>query len=187
MASDSKSLDNKIEQAKLFLEFGWMPIPIKGKVPVLSNWQFTTKDNAIPNITKGFIQRKANNLGIVTGKLSNVVVVDVDRRENGMENWKAFAEKNGIPLTFTVLTGSGALHVYYQYDERMSSLHNGLIKGKGIDFKTDAGQVVTPGSIHPETKEIYKIIDNGAYTAEQKPIIARMPNWLFDLIQANQK
>jgi hypothetical protein len=182
--------DELLQLAERYITWGFVPIPIRGKVPLLPGWDKTTMINAMDNI-KNCIN--ANNVGIVCGKSSNIVVVDIDTRENGVEQWHEAIKKNAIPNTLSIMTGGGGYHYYFQYDERMPMLHNGKVSGMGIDFKTDAGQVVGPGGIHPETQIKYSvrtIVVDGKRVIPfdgNKPIIARMPDWLFELIKSHQK
>jgi hypothetical protein len=189
---DAKSSrkDDLLKLAEQYIKWGFVPIPIRGKVPLLPGWDRTKIGEALNNIKQCV---NANNVGIVCGAASNIVVVDVDTREDGIAQWHKMIADNTIPDTFTVTTGGGGYHYYFQYDERMSSLHNGKVSGMGIDFKTDAGQVVGPGGIHPETQKKYGVLAitrNGKKVpplVDGKPIIARMPDWLFKLIKSHQK
>lgn len=175
-------LDQLVGFAQIYKSLGFVPIGVRGKVPVAKGWQNTKMSEAI-DIIKA-LGSKINNVGIVAGKASNIVVVDIDLRENGIANWHKLVQTKGVPETFVVQTGSGGYHYYFQYDERMPMLHNGKVSGMGIDFKTDAGQVVGPGSIHPDNNRVYNIV---AGYKDGKASIARMPDWLYELIMINQK
>jgi hypothetical protein len=82
------------------------------------------------------------NVGIVTGKISNLVVVDVDGPE-GEESLK----RAGIdlPTTPTVLTGGGGRHLYYRYSEQAKTGTGVLPR---VDVRADGGFVVAPPSGH---------------------------------------
>jgi hypothetical protein len=130
-------------------------------------------------------------IGIVTGVNSGVVVIDVDKRENGVEQWKQIVSLNGLPETFTVLTPSGGYHYYFKYDDRTATFHNGKIRGRGIDIRTTGGLIVFPGSKNHINNKYYTAI-NGWVISTNNPelqyvaIIATMPDWLFRLVQADQ-
>ena len=174
--------------AKLAIDFGFVPIPLKGKRPYLPRWQQTTNQTSLRKIKDGEKTGTADNIGILTGKPSGVVVVDVDVNKGGLDFWEELISKNRLPKTFTLETGSGGLHYYFAYDETTQDLRNATaaIKKKGIDVKTTGGQVVFAGSIHPETGVMYDIID-GIDEETQEPIIAPMPSWLLQLLTSNQK
>jgi len=80
----------------------------------------------------------SSNVGVVTGRVSGLAVVDVDRS-------KAAYEALGLPRTLEAVTGGGGRHYYYSLDAPMPS-RIGLVKG--IDLKADGGFVVAPPSIH---------------------------------------
>lgn len=79
-----------------------------------------------------------SNIGIVTGKVSGIAVVDVDR---SMAAYKALR----LPETLEAITGGGGRHYFYSLAEPMGS-RIGMVEG--IDLKADGGFVVAPPSIH---------------------------------------
>lgn len=178
--------------AETFLTYGWIPIALKGKRPVLSKWEQTTKDTSLALIKENVSKGKADNVGILTGEKSGIVVVDIDTRLNGLQRWEDLRCKYPQFTTFTVRTGSGGFHYYFQYDAKtMDNLCNRkLDKPASIDFKTTGGQVVGAGNIHPITKERYIVCDDGGYPVDKndksgrRPVIAPMPQFLFDLFRS---
>lgn len=184
---ETQELPSLTAIAQLALDLGFVPIPIVGKRPILPHWQRTTAQTAMRKVEDAVRTNSADNIGILTGAPSGIVVVDVDVAKGGLDFWNELVAEHGIPETFTVETGSGGRHYYFQYDDRTSTLRNatGAIKKKGIDLKTTGGQVVWVGSVHPDTGRMYDIIDGT--TDNGDVIIAPMPDWLFELLQANQK
>lgn len=173
--------------AEIALIYGFIPIPVKGKKPVLPRWQTTTAQTALRKVEHAVEQGLADNIGILTGAPSGVVVVDIDVSRGGLEFWNTLLQEHDLPETFTVKTPSGGRHVYFDYDDRTSILRNATaaIKKAGIDFKTSGGQVVFPGSQNHETGVSYDII--GGYNEDTDEVsIAAMPDWLFQLLQTNQ-
>ena len=69
---------------------------------------------------------------------------------------KLCAERSWVlPNTFTVVTGSGKPHFYFQYPEDGKSYGNKAFKKNGseksvFDIRGTGGQVVAPGSISTE-------------------------------------
>ena len=84
-ASDAMT-DSKTEQAALdYLDRGWSAIPIheKAKRPAVP-WKVYQKRHAKKKTVHEWFRRSPNyNVGIVTGELSGLVVVDVDPRHDG--------------------------------------------------------------------------------------------------------
>jgi len=83
-----------------------------------------------------------SNIGIATGAVSGLTVIDVDPYHGGMETFEALKAK-GVEFwqTAQVSTQRG-YHLYHAYDGKVK---NSL--GKGIDVKSDGGYVVAPPSV----------------------------------------
>lgn len=175
-------MDSTIKRVNYFVDNNFVVTPLAGKKPLLRDWQnFSLEDsrkNTIDKIQKG----AADNFGIVTGKTSSIVVVDIDIRENGIENWFKLIEGRQMEETFVVETGSGGYHIYYNYDPRLSSCRK--LTGWGIDFKSDGGQVVAPGSTHPDTGKIYTV---GLGYVDDNMIIAQFPEFLIPVFMVPPK
>jgi hypothetical protein len=86
------------------------------------------------------------NVGVATGKASDLVVLDVDPRHGGLESLRNFENENGpLPNVPAVRTGGGGLHFYFKYLPGLGN-KTGLLPG--LDVKSDGGYVVYPGSRH---------------------------------------
>jgi hypothetical protein len=67
------------------------------------------------------------------------------------------ADASGLDLPPTVTVNTGrptACHLYFRCKEALGNSAGRL--GPNIDVKADGGQVVFPGSIHPETGQMYE-------------------------------
>jgi putative DNA primase/helicase len=127
--------------------FGWAVFPVNPltKAPLITGWQ----DNASSNW--GGIQDLFRNyptaaIGVVTGKKSNVIVIDLDERErfSGVANFK----KAGYELSETVRTKtpSGGIHLFYEAPQ--IRIPNSVSKiAEGVDVRGDGGYVIVPPSI----------------------------------------
>jgi hypothetical protein len=81
------------------------------------------------------------NIGIPTGSISGVVVVDLDEETpEAMKVW------NSLPETVEAETGRGR-HRYYRIPKGARARSRKL--APGLDFKGDGGYVATPPSVHP--------------------------------------
>ena len=86
------------------------------------------------------------NIGIATGEVSDLIVLDVDARHGGLESLRQFEDENGpLPGVPTVRTGGGGFHFYFKH---FPGLGNRVGLLQGIDVKSDGCFVVYPGSIH---------------------------------------
>ena len=87
------------------------------------------------------------NIAIVTGKVSGIIVIDVDPRHGGDESMR---DLGPLPDTLTALTGGGGDHKYYRHPGRIVANGSGVNSGlrPGIDVRGDGGYVIAPPSIH---------------------------------------
>lgn len=96
------------------------------------------------------------NVGIATGSVSNLIVIDedIDREKdiNGYQSVFQWEKVNGsLPETITAITGRGGYHLYFQYSGTDIGNRAGLIEG--VDVRGEGGYVVAPPSIHPNGTE----------------------------------
>lgn len=117
-------------------------------------------------ISKKSLQHNGN-IGIRCGHESNIVIIDVDKQNNGIENWISLVKygffdndierKNiekeirafiDIP-TVTARTGGGGFHYYFRYDnslDNITSKCNFIPNYPGIDFLSNKKGCVYVGS-----------------------------------------
>lgn len=90
----------------------------------------------------------SHNIGIATGSISNLVVVDVDQDKGADINDLLF---DGIDQTIfntaKVKTGAG-LHFYYRLPTGATIKNSASRLGKFIDIRGDGGYVIAPPSKH---------------------------------------
>lgn len=153
-------------RAPLDLGFSVIPIERGGKLP-LGKWKAAQSTAASLETVRQWAARDCN-VGIVTGKVSGLLVLDLDSQEAVAE-----AEARGLPHTISVRTAKG-LHVYFRHPGGTIGNRAGLLPG--WDIRGDGGFVVAPGSIHPTGIE---------YRWENPPglfELAEPPTWLMDLL-----
>jgi hypothetical protein len=121
---------------------GWSFTPLAGKRPVLKAWQKRPRET----LQEALDWASRGNVGLRTGRISGVVVIDVD--EGGDP------ESLGLPPTVTARTGGNGTHFYYRYEGPLGNSSGKL--GPHIDVRADGGQVVFAGSVHPETGRAYE-------------------------------
>lgn len=117
-----------------------------GKHPRV-NWR--TYSNRLPTeaeVTEWFeISCYGSNIGVVTGSVSKLVVVDVDGDPKHFEALK-------LPKTLSAITGGGGRHYFYRCETAIRSLGQATDKKRGfatgIDLKAEGGFIVLPPSVH---------------------------------------
>lgn len=106
-----------------------------------------------PKLKKSVINENGKYRLLVTGKKSNVIVLDFDK-EKGMKYYNQY--KNIFDETYTETSYSGYKHVYYEYDEIFNKKHLN-INNTNIDLLTNSAGVLM--SEDNNNKQIIKMPD----------------------------
>lgn len=112
------------------------------------------------------------NVGVVTGAVSGLVVLDVDPRHGGGASLATLEAMHGpVPRTVESLTGGGGQHIYFR--------HPGIVVpcrsiAPGLDVKGDRGLVVCPPSMHVSGRSY--VWETGCAPGEV--LLAEVPWWL---------
>lgn len=117
------------------------------------------------------------NIGVATGEINQLVVIDIDADHGGFETLLEIEEQYGrFPETVEARTGSGGLHLYFRYPqgERIGS-KNGWMQG--IDVKANGGYVLSPPSRNLNGDYRWEL---GCSPTESE--IAEIPPWLLPLL-----
>ena len=113
----------------------------------------------VDTITRWWTQWPKANIGVNCGK-SGLIVVDVDPRHGGDEDWRDCQERYGqdITATVTAITGGGGEHYVYVAPQGYSvgNISNsdryvGPL-GRGVDVRASGGYFVAPPSRHASGK-----------------------------------
>lgn len=140
-----------LEVAKEYLEKGYSIIPIKeGDKKPLVKWQEYQSRKATLDEVASWYRSGSGSIGIVTGRISNLTVVDVDPRHGGDSSVEAL----GI-TGHTVCTGGGGRHWYYRYCLGLASNSAGSLPG--VDVRSEGGYVLAPPS---KTVGVYSFRDS---------------------------
>ncbi|MGE5336771.1 MAG: bifunctional DNA primase/polymerase [Gemmatimonadota bacterium] len=160
---------------------GWSVIPVepRGKHPRVAWLEFQHRIAAPEEIDGWFRKWPDANIGIVTGRISRLAVIDVDAQHDGLRSLAALeAEHGALPRTVEALTGGGGRHLYFDHADPV--LHNRVGILPGIDLRGEGGCVVAPPSVHPNGQHY-------AWASGRAPDevpIARLPGWFFDSTRA---
>ncbi len=173
--------DTTIKAAALsYLHRGWSVIPIaRGSKRPLVKWDpYQRRQASETEIEQWFDQWPDANVGIVTGAVSGLLVLDVDPRHGGTAALKSLETDHGaLPATVAAITGGGGRHLYFRHPGRPTSNRAGLVAG--IDLRGDGGMVVAPPSIHASGRA-YRW---QAETAPDQVPLAPTPRWLLALLK----
>lgn len=142
----------------------WAIFPVDGKRPFRGSHGCKDATTNPAEMCWLWKDRPAANIGIATGEISNLFVLDLDEHPekgiSGSETLRDLERKLGkLPETVEAITGTGGRHLYFHYPSGSgittgAGEQSGL--GVGLDFRGDGGYVVAPGSVHPETGKLYE-------------------------------
>lgn len=150
-----------LQEALDYLKQGWSVIPIHsikqgrctcgfsscgkpGKHPRLKKWtEFQNRLPTVKEVKTWFEQWPDSNIATITGKVSNLVVVDID----DIDVYKKIF--NASPTGMFSTTGSGGKHLFYEYPDGVDKVPNSVSKlMPEVDVRGDGGYVVLPPSNH---------------------------------------
>ena len=167
-------MSNTLEIARCYVnKQGFSLIPLLGKIPDASvlptelnekgepkaTWKpYQSRKPTTEELQKWFGNGVERNIGIVTGSISGIAVVDLDTAE-GVQ----IAKDLELQDTPVVKTGKG-YHLYYKYRDGVRNFQK-RDDLPGIDLRGDGGYVAAPPSVHAygtqytwvEGKELGKI------------------------------
>ena len=97
-------------------------------------------------IRKWWDQYPLANIGIATGKVSGVTVLDIDRRHDGHISMEQLILRHGRPeQTPTAITGGDGRHIYWSWSKQHRCQQD---VRAGIDVKSSGGYVLAAPSMH---------------------------------------
>lgn len=137
------------ESALDYLERGWSVIPLRPrqKRPAIRWTEYQHRRASADEVKKWFHERPNANVGIVTGSISNLVVVDVDPLHGGDASIATMEKEHGaLSRTIEAITGGGGRHIYFEHPGGV--VHNRVGFLPGVDIRGDGGYVVAPPSVH---------------------------------------
>ena len=163
-----------LETALEYEKLGWSIFPVgKDKRPLLDSWlELQSRRSTPEEIKKWYTLLPDAGIAVVTGKISNITVLDIDAKHN--RSPKEFK----IPPTVSSQTGGGGVHIFFKYHPSKSS--NGQLFGLGVDLKSDGGYVVLSPSIHNSGKK-YEWMLSPSNTE-----MAEVPEWLIQALDNNK-
>jgi hypothetical protein len=170
------SMTDMLRAARRLAEKGLAVFPCQpqGKQPAtLHGFKDATTD---PGAIEAWWRRVPSyNIAVATGKVSGIVVVDIDNDDAEAELRKLELEHSTLPATVESITARGR-HLFFKWPNQ--DVHNSAGKlGPGLDTRGSGGYVVVPPSLHPTGKRYCWSVDSASAFAE-------VPQWLLDKITA---
>lgn len=136
------------ELAAEYVDSGWSVLPVRPeeKRPYMTNWLQYTKTRAPKAMVESwFVNLTGAGVGVVTGRISNMVVLDVEHDcpypiEDLLRKY---------PTQMVAKSGGGGYHLFYQYPVNQTRVSNRVRLFEGADLRADGGFIVLPPTMHP--------------------------------------
>lgn len=140
----------------------------------LKTWQtFVDCHASVEEVRQWFYKVPHANIGILTGKTSRIIVLDID----GPEGEEFIAGQGKLPLTPTARTNRGR-HVYFRHPG--FKVRNFVHRLPELDMRGDGGYVCAYPSIHPSGSQYMWEI--GLSTP-----FAAAPEWLLRILEGQNR
>lgn len=165
--------------AQRYAKYNFKVFPCKesGKLPKTKTG-FKEATNVTKTIEEWALKWPNANIGIATGEVSGIWVLDLDGEP--AEQW--LAKQDPLPITPEVRTGKGR-HIYFKLPKGVNVSNSAGQVAPNVDVRGTGGYVIAPPSVHP---------DGGVYQwhREHKPSttpFAEAPEWLLKLVIKQEK
>lgn len=181
-----------------YRSLGWQPIPMHrpaeraacdchrgddcaspAKHPRVTWSESDLADPAVQR--KWWGRRGQTNIGLLTGPVSGLLVIDIDPDKGGWESLRALEAEHGeIPIGPEVVTGSHGRHLFMRHPGFYVKPTAGVL-GPGLDVRADRGLVVCPPSLH---------VSGGEYQWLRPPdrcSLPHVPPWLVERLRPQER
>ena len=130
-------------------------------------------------LTRWWTRWPLANIGLATGAVSGLVVLDVDPDKGGRDSLYNLEQSyQPLPETPLSLTGGGGDHYAFGHPGRPVPNSVSTL-GAGLDIRGDGGYIIAPPSLHKSGKQYtWDVAHEPDETA-----LAPMPDWLLALCQ----
>lgn len=144
-----------LEAAARYAIEGLSVFPCKKKIPLTGVGGFKNASFHANQIVKWWTEHPEAQIGLPTGELNHLFVVDVD----GPEGERA-VEKMHLPETRTVQTRPGRFQLWFWHPGGLKSKCTTSVFAPQLDTRGDGGYVIAPPSIHHQTGQPYRVVKN---------------------------
>jgi len=154
-----------LKEALEYEKAGYSIIPVKPDKRPLIPWEKYQKEKASPEqIQEWWKKWPSANIGIITGQLSNLLVIDTDTPEATLRVQEMLPEALEVPCQ---TTPSGGMHFIF---EHIPGLPNRARIQEGIDLRTEGGYFVASPSVNGNGKSWQWIVSPLDVTPPPAPV-----------------
>ena len=147
-----------------YYKLGLCIIPCNCKKPLISWKKYQEKRPSLATIYRWLEKYPNANIGIITGKISNLSVIDCDNLDLTIEDLQNEFGKT----TFIVSTPSRGKHLYYSFDGESCKVN---YQNRKIDIRANGGCIIAPYSFNADKKGFYEILQGNLNDLGKLPMI----------------
>lgn len=181
-----------LDAAYYYSQLGWKIFPLvpNGKIPAIpkdKGGQGFKDASSDPKKIEAWACTYPNcNIGIATGAMSGIAVIDIDPRNGGTESVLALFRKGHVfPPGPEAITGNGGKHLFYKLPPGLRGSKNRL--GRGIDIKADGGYVVAAPSRIDKSEQGPGGEYKWTFVPRRGQELPPFPNWALELLEPQQR
>jgi hypothetical protein len=164
---EQPSSKTTLDYAREYVARGWSVIPLhpESKKPAMGWKEYQKRLPTEKELSNWFSGNKSYNIGIVTGQLSNLVVIDFDNKKALKE-----AKTRGLPGGGPIVQTSRGYHCYCEFPkDGIGNQASSQIEG--LDIRGEGGCAVAPPSVH-SSGNIYK------WKRNPENLLPKLPSWI---------
>jgi len=144
-------------------------IPLHGKIPLVKNWSMFSTQKPSELLVDSWCNKYPNsNIGFLTGKLSGIIAIDIDK-DSALKL---------VPQSPVVKKGKKGETRFFKYNGEANFKRHDL----GIELLSTGNQTVIPPSVHPETKTPYTWTSNHDLLSFDPDDLPVLPKEFFDVV-----
>ena len=165
------------EIAKRYVSQGLSVIPFRrdSKIPILSWKEYQEHPPTEEELYNWFVTKGYQNLAIVTGEISGIIVIDCDSEEA----YNQLSQQYDLQSVPVVKSPKG-YHLYFKYDPKYSNIKSKVRVFNKIDIRTNGGCIIAPPSSFGDSQYMWK-----NSTGQPPLIFPTMPDALFKAIESS--
>lgn len=171
MSMKIQDLKTHLDWALYYRGLGWSIIPVgTNKVPLTAWEEFQTRLPTKDEVHTSWTQFPDANIGVVTGKVSGIIVIDIEKG----------GSTSDYPPTVTSKTGGGGWHLIYK-SPGVPIKNSVKLLAPLTDVRGDGGYVVLPPSLHASGNEYEWVI------SPEESDCAELPQDLLEKLKESKK
>lgn len=147
-----------------------IPLAERGKTPIRPWGEYQKRRPNMAEIRAWFPPGTKHNIGIITGMISGINVIDFDR----LEAYEAAMDKD-FTIAPLVKTAKG-FHLFFRATQGATNFQKRK-ELENVDFRGDGGYVVAPPSIHPSGLQYQWVEGSDCLT------LPKLPYWVLGSAQ----